>query len=173
MLLCQQKGIVPNDDEEILENNGPINEASIERMTRGKDTPTMNEAETEGTNLTEDDLRDRDRSVESPPIVHIFDVEKEEDSRDVEECMRQVDSLVEVDFITGKEAPVVEEEVVVEEEEVLVKVVNEKAEEENTETKAAEKEFVEDIVNASEFVDATTDNLSEMELDHGSYKGNQ
>ncbi|KAH1039125.1 hypothetical protein J1N35_040868, partial [Gossypium stocksii] len=39
-----QKEIVPCDDEEILDNKGPINGASIERMTRGKDTPTMKEA---------------------------------------------------------------------------------------------------------------------------------
>ncbi|KAK5811411.1 hypothetical protein PVK06_026742 [Gossypium arboreum] len=42
----------------------------------------------------EDDFRDRDRSVKFPPIVHVSNVEKEEDSRDVEECMRRIDSLV-------------------------------------------------------------------------------
>ncbi|KAK5785459.1 hypothetical protein PVK06_040049 [Gossypium arboreum] len=64
MLLCQQKGIVPRDDDEVLDNKGPINESSIERKTCGKDTPTMKEVETskmrkgktkaksKGTNLT-------------------------------------------------------------------------------------------------------------------------
>lgn len=66
MLLCQQKGIVSRDDEEVMENKGPINEAFIERMTHGKDKPTMKEektsntgkgktkAESKGTNLTTD-----------------------------------------------------------------------------------------------------------------------
>ncbi|KAK5775844.1 hypothetical protein PVK06_043795 [Gossypium arboreum] len=67
--------------------------------------------------------------------------------------------MVKGDIIAGQEAPTVEEEVTEEEEDVCVKVVNEKAEEENTETEAAEKEFVEDIVNASKFMDATNGNL--------------
>ncbi|KAH1107631.1 hypothetical protein J1N35_011399, partial [Gossypium stocksii] len=58
------KRIVLHDDEEILENKGTINEVSIKRMTRGKDTSTMNEvktskirkgktkAESKGTSLT-------------------------------------------------------------------------------------------------------------------------
>ncbi|KAH1107708.1 hypothetical protein J1N35_011476 [Gossypium stocksii] len=49
MLLCQQKGIVRRDDEKILENKGPINKASIKRMTCGKDTLIMKEAETSKT----------------------------------------------------------------------------------------------------------------------------
>ncbi|KAK5836048.1 hypothetical protein PVK06_011792 [Gossypium arboreum] len=46
MLLCQQKGIVPRASEEVLENKGPINEASVERMTRGKDTSILEETKT-------------------------------------------------------------------------------------------------------------------------------
>ncbi|KAK5842239.1 hypothetical protein PVK06_004573 [Gossypium arboreum] len=46
MLLCQQRGIVPCDGDEILENKDPINEAFIERMTRCKDTLILKEAET-------------------------------------------------------------------------------------------------------------------------------
>ncbi|KAK5845348.1 hypothetical protein PVK06_001520 [Gossypium arboreum] len=49
MLLCQQKGIMPHDDKEVLDNKGPINETSIERVTRGKDTPKMKEADTSKT----------------------------------------------------------------------------------------------------------------------------
>ncbi|KAH1032248.1 hypothetical protein J1N35_044422, partial [Gossypium stocksii] len=49
MLLCLQKGVVPRDDKEVLKNKGPINEASIERMTRGKDTLTMKEVDTNKT----------------------------------------------------------------------------------------------------------------------------
>ena len=55
---------MPCDGEEVLENKGLIDKASIERMTRGKDTPTMKDAkisktrkgktkaESKGTNLT-------------------------------------------------------------------------------------------------------------------------
>ncbi|KAK5785427.1 hypothetical protein PVK06_040011 [Gossypium arboreum] len=49
MLLCQQRGIVPRASEEIVENKGPINEASIERMTRGKNAPILKEAKTNKT----------------------------------------------------------------------------------------------------------------------------
>ncbi|KAK5825363.1 hypothetical protein PVK06_020188 [Gossypium arboreum] len=49
MLLCQQRGIVPHAGEEILKSKGPINEASIKRMTRGKDTLILKEAETSKT----------------------------------------------------------------------------------------------------------------------------
>ncbi|KAL1091897.1 hypothetical protein V6Z11_D07G188300 [Gossypium hirsutum] len=45
MSLCQQRGIVPRAGEEVLENKGPINETSIERMTRRKDTPIVKETE--------------------------------------------------------------------------------------------------------------------------------
>ncbi|KAK5833646.1 hypothetical protein PVK06_017499 [Gossypium arboreum] len=55
---------MPCDDDEVLDNKGPINKASIEIMTHGKNTPTMKEEETskmrkgktkaksKGTNLT-------------------------------------------------------------------------------------------------------------------------
>ncbi|KAH1097109.1 hypothetical protein J1N35_014030 [Gossypium stocksii] len=201
MLLCQQKGIIPHDDEEVLKNKGPINEASIERMTRGKDTPEIKavdtsytkkgktKAETTGTNLTVETsllykiqdikklansisnkkirlvatledmdrsqnlfyaytraynnsivaslsyepsseevyLGERDRSVESPPIIHVSNVEKEEDSRDIEECMQRIDSLVEGDFLAGQKVSNIKDEVDVGEEKVYVAIVNEKA----------------------------------------------
>ncbi|XP_012448689.1 uncharacterized protein LOC105771845 [Gossypium raimondii] len=79
---------------------------------------------------------------------------KDKDSRDIEECMRRIDSLVEDDFIVGQEAPTIEDEVDVGEEEVRVVVVNKKVEEENT-----EKESANNIFNASEIVGATADNL--------------
>ncbi|KAK5842346.1 hypothetical protein PVK06_004687 [Gossypium arboreum] len=44
MLLCQQRGIVPHDGKEVLENKGPINKGSIERITREKDTSILKEA---------------------------------------------------------------------------------------------------------------------------------
>ncbi|XP_016752685.1 uncharacterized protein [Gossypium hirsutum] len=168
----ESKGIVPHDHDKILENKGPINEASIKRMTHGKDTPTMNKAETsktrkgktkvesKGINLTAEasllhKMKDieklansiSNKSVESPPIVHVSNVEKEEESRDIDECMRRIDNLVEGEIIASKKASAIEEEVVVEEKDICVEVVKEKAEEENIETKATEKESVEYIVN--------------------------
>ncbi|KAK5785022.1 hypothetical protein PVK06_039564 [Gossypium arboreum] len=49
MSLCQQKGIVPRRDEEIIDNKGPINEASVERITYDIETPILKEV---GTNTT-------------------------------------------------------------------------------------------------------------------------
>ncbi|KAK8556343.1 hypothetical protein V6N13_064379 [Hibiscus sabdariffa] len=46
MQLYQIKIIVPLEEEEVLDNKSPVNEASIERMTHGKDTPTIKEATT-------------------------------------------------------------------------------------------------------------------------------
>ncbi|KAH1122224.1 hypothetical protein J1N35_005384 [Gossypium stocksii] len=37
---------MPRDGKEVLDNKGPINEASIERMTRGKNMPIVKEVET-------------------------------------------------------------------------------------------------------------------------------
>ncbi|KAK5819382.1 hypothetical protein PVK06_024379 [Gossypium arboreum] len=91
-----------------------------------------------------------------PPIMHVSDNEKEEDSRDIEGCMRRIDILVAGNFIAGQEVPAVEEEVDVGEEEFRVTAVNEKVKEEKT-----KKEVVENISNASEVVGATTDNLEQ------------
>ncbi|KAH1039479.1 hypothetical protein J1N35_041222 [Gossypium stocksii] len=49
MSLCQQRGIVPWGDKEIMDNNGPINEASFKRMTRAIETPILQETETSKT----------------------------------------------------------------------------------------------------------------------------
>ncbi|KAK5811679.1 hypothetical protein PVK06_027034 [Gossypium arboreum] len=146
-LLCQQKGIVPRNDEKL----------SLTPQLEFLGFPPIIQKYEHSSK--EDDLGGQDKSVESHPIVHIFDVEKEEDSRDVEECMGRIDSLVEGDLIDGKKAPDVGEEVTVEEEDDYVEVVNEKAKEDNTATEATEKKHVEDIVNTSKFVDVTNDNL--------------
>ncbi|KAK5812026.1 hypothetical protein PVK06_027421 [Gossypium arboreum] len=124
-------------------------------MTHGKDTSTMKEAETsktrkgkttaenKGTNLTSETSLLRRKNY-------------------IEKLTNSINNnLVEGEVITGKELSTVEEEVVVEEEDIRVEIVNEKAEEENTETEVAKKESVEDIVNASDFVDATKDNLEQ------------
>ncbi|KAK5811420.1 hypothetical protein PVK06_026751 [Gossypium arboreum] len=86
-------------------------------------------------------------------LTVLQDVEKEEDSRDVEECIPRIDSLVEGDFIAGQEMPTVGEK------DVCVVVVNRKAKEENT-----EKEYAKNIVNASKFVGATIDNLEPLKV---------
>ncbi|KAK5775284.1 hypothetical protein PVK06_043157 [Gossypium arboreum] len=142
-----KKGIVPRDDEEVLENKVSTNEVSIERMTRGKDTPTMKEAETskirkgktkaesKGTNLT----------AETSLLCKMKDIEKLANSisnkqiRLVATIEDMIDSLIEGDVIAGQEAPAIEEDIVVEKEDVHVEVVNEKAEEENIATEAARK----------------------------------
>ncbi|KAK5825469.1 hypothetical protein PVK06_020306 [Gossypium arboreum] len=49
MSLCQWKCIVPREDEEIMENKGPTNEASIKRMTHGIETPILKEVGTSKT----------------------------------------------------------------------------------------------------------------------------
>ncbi|KAK5771578.1 hypothetical protein PVK06_047799 [Gossypium arboreum] len=68
--------------------------------------------------------------------------------------MRQIDNLVEGDFIDGQATPNVEEKVHVGEEEVRAAFVNETNEDENI-----EKETTTNIVNAPKFVGATTDTL--------------
>ncbi|KAK5811705.1 hypothetical protein PVK06_027066 [Gossypium arboreum] len=75
--------------------------------------------------------------------------------------MRRIDNLVEGEVIVGQEAYVVKEEVSVEEENICVEIVKEKPKEENTETEATEKESVEDIVNASEFVTPPTQEVAD------------
>ncbi|KAK5785011.1 hypothetical protein PVK06_039553 [Gossypium arboreum] len=144
--------------------------AETSKIREGK-----NKAESNGTNLTAETsllrkIQDIEklansisnkqiRLVETPPIVYISNDEKEKDSKDIEEFMPRIDSLVEGDIIAGQEEYTVEEEVIVREEEVHVEVVHEKAEEENTKTEIAEKESVENIIYAPEFVDATNANL--------------
>ncbi|KAK5794019.1 hypothetical protein PVK06_035210 [Gossypium arboreum] len=65
-----------------------------------------------------------------------------------------------VEIIVGQEVSTVEEEVAVEEENIHAKFVNENPKEENIEIEAIEKEFVENIVNASDFMDTNNENLS-------------
>ncbi|KAK5785386.1 hypothetical protein PVK06_039968 [Gossypium arboreum] len=78
MLQCQQKGIVPRDDEEVLKNKGPINEVPIERMTRGKDTPTMKEVETNKTRKGKTKIENKgtNLTVETSLLRKIKDIEK-------------------------------------------------------------------------------------------------
>ncbi|KAK5824944.1 hypothetical protein PVK06_019736 [Gossypium arboreum] len=171
MLLCQQKGIVLRDDEEVLENKGLIIESSIERMTHGKDTLTMKEpeasktrkgkikVESKGTNLT----------AETSLLCKMKDIEKLANYISNKQ-IRLVATIEDMDrsqnlfyaytrAYKNSIAHAVEENIVVEEEDTCVEVMNEKVEEENTETEASEHESIEDIVNASKFIDATNDNL--------------
>ncbi|KAK5771443.1 hypothetical protein PVK06_047647 [Gossypium arboreum] len=46
MSLCQQKGIIPLGDKEIMDNKGLVNESFFERMTRGIETPILKEERT-------------------------------------------------------------------------------------------------------------------------------
>ncbi|XP_016700117.1 nucleolar protein 58-like [Gossypium hirsutum] len=130
-------------------------------MTRGKDTLTMKEAETR--KIRKGQSRKPGNKLNYRDIIVVQNEgyrEKEEESGDIEECMRRIDSLVEGEVIAGKEAPTVEEKVAMKEEDVVhVDVVNEMAEEKNTKIEATEKESVEDIVNAFELMDTTKDDL--------------
>ncbi|KAK5836276.1 hypothetical protein PVK06_012050 [Gossypium arboreum] len=190
MLLCQQRGIVPRAGEKILESKGPVNESFVERMTQGKDTPILKEAETNkkrkgkakadrrGTNLNAETplwrtlkdvqkmvnsinnrqiklvttVKDIERShnlfydytrawnssivptlsqlsssplpefpipVASPLLVQVSDTEKDKESRDIEECLRKIDSLFEDGIFADHEDIVVEKEVATAEEKVL------------------------------------------------------
>ncbi|KAK5785584.1 hypothetical protein PVK06_040183 [Gossypium arboreum] len=78
MLLCQQKGIVPSDDEEVLDNKGLINESFIERMTHGKDTPTMKEEKTSKTRKgkTKVDSKGTNLTAKTSLLHKMKDIEK-------------------------------------------------------------------------------------------------
>ncbi|KAK5842929.1 hypothetical protein PVK06_005351 [Gossypium arboreum] len=91
MLFCQQRGIVPRASEEVLENKGPINESSVERMTRGKETPILKEDIKECLrtidNLFEDGfLADQDDTVVEKDVVvaeeEVTENEKEKEEED-------------------------------------------------------------------------------------------
>ncbi|KAK5794020.1 hypothetical protein PVK06_035211 [Gossypium arboreum] len=142
------------------------------------ETRKTRKAESKGTNLTTETsllhkMKDIEKLTNSISNMHIRLVAIIEDTDKLQNLfyiytrtynnsivaiLRQIDSLVEGDIIVGQEASAVKEEVIVEEENVRVEVVNEKAEEENIEIEATDKESIEDIVNASEFLDATNDN---------------
>ncbi|KAK5819385.1 hypothetical protein PVK06_024382 [Gossypium arboreum] len=163
MLLCQQRGIMPHAGEEILENNGPINKASVERMTRGKDTPILKGVETSKTrkgkakvnskriNLnTETSLWHKLKNAEKM----VFDNEKKEESRDIEECLRKIDSLFEDGIFADKEDTVVEKEVDAAEAEVVAKeeVLAEEEKVAKNEKEKEEQDFVKKVVTALESI---------------------
>ncbi|KAK5836077.1 hypothetical protein PVK06_011826 [Gossypium arboreum] len=100
---------------------------------------------------SDDDLKDRDRLMASTPIVQVSDNEKEEEFRDIKECLRKIDSLFEGGIFPDQEDTIVEKEVATTEEEVAK---NEKKEEE-------EEDFVKKIFTAPESVGANIDNLEQ------------
>ena len=55
----------------------------------------------------------------SPPIVQVFDNDKDKESRDIEECLRKIDSLFEDGIFAGEEDTVVEKEATATEEEII------------------------------------------------------
>ncbi|MFQ6647798.1 hypothetical protein Gotur_021679 [Gossypium turneri] len=64
-----QRGIVPRDGEEVLENKGPINKASIKRMIHGKDTPILKEPETSKTRKVTEDEKEKEEEDSIMNIV--------------------------------------------------------------------------------------------------------
>ncbi|KAH1056430.1 hypothetical protein J1N35_034495 [Gossypium stocksii] len=69
---------MPYASEEILENKGLINEASIEGMTQGKDTPILKEVETSKTRKgkAKADSKRTSLNVETSLQRKLKDVEK-------------------------------------------------------------------------------------------------
>ncbi|KAK5842281.1 hypothetical protein PVK06_004617 [Gossypium arboreum] len=150
-----QREIVPFAGEEVLENKGPINEASIKRITRGNNTPILKEAKTSktrkgkaksdknGTNLNvETSLWHKLKDVEEM----VSDTEKEKESRELEKCLRKIDSLFDDSIFADQEDTVFEKEIAAAEEEIVAE------EEEVAENKKEkeEKDFVEMIITAPE-----------------------
>ncbi|KAH1129611.1 hypothetical protein J1N35_000989 [Gossypium stocksii] len=96
---------MPCASKEIFENKGPINESSVKRMTRGKDTPILKEAET---NKTRKGKAKADSKRTNPNIEASL-------WHKTEERQENEDTIVEKEVDTT-EAEVVEAEVVAEEE---------------------------------------------------------
>ncbi|KAK5785805.1 hypothetical protein PVK06_040424 [Gossypium arboreum] len=158
MLLYQQIRIMPHAGEKILENKGPINEASVKRMTQGKDTPILKEAETSKTRngKAKVDRKRTSMNLETS-LWHklkdvktmVSDTEKEEELRDIDECLRKIDSLFEDGIFVDQEDTVIEKEVVAKEEEEVVEKEKEKEEEDSDEK----------VVTAPESISANMENL--------------
>ncbi|KAK5772208.1 hypothetical protein PVK06_048487 [Gossypium arboreum] len=70
-----------------------------------------------------DDFKDRDRLVASLPIMQVSDNDKDEESKDIEECFCKIDSLFEDEEIIAEEEKVVEEVKEREEEDSYVNIV--------------------------------------------------
>ena len=92
----------------------------------------------------------------SPPIVQVFDNDKEEESRDIKECMRKIDSLFEDGIFVDQEDIVVKKEVATAEEEVVAKEEVAKNEKEKE-----EEDFVENVDTAPESMGVKIDNLDQ------------
>ncbi|MBA0761283.1 hypothetical protein Gotri_023954 [Gossypium trilobum] len=189
MLLCQQKGIVPRASEEVLENNGLINKASVERMTRGKDTLILKEAETskirkakakvnnKGTNLNPNtslwrkmkDIGKNGQFHQQQADRHVATIEDMEKSQNFFMHIPEPGAVLflfedgifadQEDTVVEKEVAVVEEEVVVVEEEVVAKEEVVKNEKEKEEEYSVEK-----TIAAPEFVGANIDNLEPLQV---------
>ncbi|KAK5793732.1 hypothetical protein PVK06_034888 [Gossypium arboreum] len=169
MLLCQQRGIIPHDGEKVLENNGPINEAFVERMTYGKDTLVLKRAETSKTRKGKTKAESKGTNLDAKTSLWhkmkyvekmVSDNDKEEESKDIELCLQKIDSLFEDGIFDNQEDIVVEKEVAAVEEEVV-------AEEEVTEneTEKEEEYSIVNIVTVPEYVGENIILWSEMERD--------
>ncbi|KAK5843023.1 hypothetical protein PVK06_005450 [Gossypium arboreum] len=104
-------------------------------------------------NKTYDDLEDQDRSVELLSIVRVFDNKQEEESKDIEECLRKIDSLFKDGIFTDQEDTVVEKEVATVEKEVVVE------EEEVAKNEKEKEDSIEKIVTTSKSMGTSIDNL--------------
>ncbi|KAK5840602.1 hypothetical protein PVK06_009505 [Gossypium arboreum] len=110
-----------------------------------------------------DDFEDQARSVASPPILQVSDNDKDEESRDIEECLCKIDSLFEDGIFAYQEDTVVEKETDVVEEEVVVEavVVAEEEKVAKNEKEKAEEDFVEKVVTVPGSMGTNIDNVEQ------------
>ncbi|KAK5802610.1 hypothetical protein PVK06_030217 [Gossypium arboreum] len=99
----------------------------------------------------------------SPPIVQVFDNDKNEESRDIEECLRKIDSLFEDGIFVDQEDTILKKEIDAAQEEVVVeaKVVAKEDKFAKNENEKVKENFVEKVVIVPESVGANLDNLEQ------------
>ncbi|KAH1056348.1 hypothetical protein J1N35_034413 [Gossypium stocksii] len=101
MLLYQQRGIVPRASEEVLENKGPINEASVKRMTRGNDTLILKEAKTNKKERDgifanqEDTIVEKKVSTTEDEVVTEGEVAENKKEKDEEDFIKKIVTALE------------------------------------------------------------------------------
>ncbi|KAL1062780.1 hypothetical protein V6Z11_D13G102800 [Gossypium hirsutum] len=134
---------MPYVGKEILENKGPINEASVERMTRGKDTPILKDAKTSKTRKGKAKVDSKGTNLNAETSLW--------------RQLKDINSLFDGGIFADQEDIVVEKEVAVAEE----KVVAEEEEVAENEKEKEEEDYVEEIVIALKSMGENIDNLEQ------------
>ncbi|KAH1031702.1 hypothetical protein J1N35_043876 [Gossypium stocksii] len=117
-----QKGIVPRGDEEIMDNKGLINEAYVKRMTYGTETPILKEVRTSKIRKGKAKVDSKGTNLHTKTSLwrNLKDVEKMEESKDIEECLCKIDSLFDDGIFAGQEDTIVEKEAAATKEEIVI-----------------------------------------------------